>query len=190
MLRKRATCTEGPSFKKEYTMKKMIAILLILAFAGFGLFAADESAQESATIIVKSSVSDFSAFGVTTGKIANTGAFNSVKKFQEAVSSSVETTIVMLDLKAPVVVGYRSAINNSKAAVVLAISVSTLTSPNGVVELTVTPEAQTIPASPLNSFASLKDAPIRIKEKTSGSAALAPAGTYNAMITIALTTTI
>ncbi|MDY0288200.1 MAG: hypothetical protein RBR15_05200 [Sphaerochaeta sp.] len=171
-------------------MKRTIAILLILVLALFGLFAAAEDAQGPATVIVNSSVSDFSAFGVTSGLIANTGAFNSIAKFKGAVSSSVDTTIAMLDLKAPVLVGYLSGINNTKAAVLLAISVGALSSDNGVVELTVTPQGQTIPASPVNTFGTLKDVPIRIKEKSPGSAALAPAGTYLATITIALTTVV
>ncbi|MDY0287801.1 MAG: hypothetical protein RBR15_03145 [Sphaerochaeta sp.] len=169
-------------------MKKITAILLILVLAGFGLFAAVDNSKEAATIKVKTVVADFSAFGVSSLAVGD-DAFKTIAAFQGAVSSNVDTAIAMLSLNDFVLVGHLSGINNTTAPVALGLSISDLESgTSNKVALTLSTYAQTIDASKDSKFGTLKNIPISIKEATVGAAALAPAGTYNATITISLKT--
>ncbi len=171
-------------------MKKTIAILLVLLLAGLSIFATETpvaSTEDPATILVKSKVADFSAFGVTLEKITHSNAFNSIVEFQEKVSSSVSKTVSMLELKDPTLVGYLSGINNTATPVALTVSVGDLASGTNSIELKLQASATFIPAAASSKFGTLKDFPIKVQEKTAGKAALAPAGTYSATVTISLT---
>lgn len=168
-------------------MKKITAILLVLVLAGFGLFAAVDHTKSDATIKVETVVADFSAFGVSSLAIGD-DAFKTTAAFQGAVSSSVDTTIAMLSLTDYVLVGHLSGINNTAAAVTLGLSVEPLTSGSNTVDLTLSTTEQVIPASANSAFGTLKNTPVKVKEATTGAAALAPAGTYTTTITITLTT--
>ncbi len=94
----------------------------------------------------------------------------------------------MLSLTDYVLVGHLSGINNTAAAVTLGLSVEPLTSGSNTVDLTLSTTEQVIPASANSAFGTLKNTPVKVKEATTGAAALAPAGTYTTTITITLTT--
>lgn len=168
-------------------MKKITAILLILVLAGFGLFAAVDNTKSDATIKVKTVVADYSAFGVSSVAVGS-DAFKTIAAFQSAVGSNVDTTIAMLDLTGFVFVGNLSGINNTATPVGLTLSTTDLVSGTNKVALTLSTYEETIAASADSSFGTLENVAIEIKETTAGAAALAPAGTYNATITISLKT--
>lgn len=175
--------------KKGNTMKKTIAILLVLILAGFGLFAVvsqpQDEAAKPATIKVLSNVSNFSAFGVTTEKI-NYTEFVSIDKFLKAVDKSIESTVDMLALNNEVSIGFLSGVNNTKNQVSLYISTTDLASSSDRVGIRVTPNYTTIPSSAEDKFGSLRNTELFVKEVRAGAAAYAPAGSYSATITIAL----
>ena len=168
-------------------MKKSIAILLILTLAGFGLFAAVDNTKNDATIKISSTVENYSAFGVSTLEVKEDG-FVSIANFQGAVESSVDTKVDMLTLHSFVPVGFLSGINNTTGAVNLTISIDKLASGNDNVAMLISPTTATIKASANSKFGTLKNTVITVKEATTGAAALAPAGTYSATVTIALVT--
>lgn len=176
--------------KRKHIMKKTIAILLVLVLAGFGLFATvapvAEEAKKPATIKVLSTVNNFSAFGVTTEKISYT-EFVSIDKFLKAVDTSIETTVDMLALDNEVSIGFLSGVNNTKNKVSLYISTTDLASSSDRVGIRVTPNYTSIPSSAEDKFGSLRNTELFVKEVRAGAAAYAPAGSYSATITIALT---
>lgn len=171
-------------------MKKSIAILLVLVLASFGLFAVvatTPSVDDNASINIYSKVSDFSAFGVSTLEIDKDG-FKSIAKFLDAVNSSIDTKVNMLELNSFVNVGFLSGINNTAGAVNLTISIKDLVSGVNAVAMEVSPNKTTIDASKNSKFGTLQNTVIKVKEANSGSAALAPAGIYSTTVTISLVT--
>ena len=108
--------------------------------------------------------------------------------FESAVESTIEKEIAILDLKDAVDVGFVSGINNTASSVSLSVTTSDLKSGNNVIGLKVVSSFQvSIPKSSNSQFGTLKNSILQIKEKTPGAAALAPAGKYEATVTIALT---
>ena len=172
-------------------MKKTIAILLVLVLATAGLFAmvalppVDEA--KKSTINIYSSVQDFSAFGVSTLEVKKDG-FKSIANFQDAVNSSIDAKVDMLDLHSFVQVGFLSGINNTAGNVNLSISIENLVSGDNSVEMEVYPTRQVIEASKNSRFGTLENQIIKVKEAKRGAAALAPAGKYSTTVTISLVT--
>ena len=190
VLRKKAlikSCTGANELPKENTMKKSIAILLILTLATFGLFAAVDNAKTDATIKINSLVTSYSAFGVSTNVVIENG-FKSIALFEKSVSSSVDKTVDMLALGSYVDVGFLSGINNTSTAVELGITIADMVSGTDTVAMLVSPTAATIAPSASSKFGTLKNTVIKVKEATTGAAVLAPAGTYSTTVTISLTT--
>ena len=166
-------------------MKKSIAILLILVLATVGLFAAVDNDKKDATIKINALVNDYSAFGVSKTAVVENG-FKSIALFQKSVSSSVDTKVEMLDLHSSVKVGFLSDINNTTGKVKLSITIADLVSDNGKIAMLVSPTEATIAPSASSKFGTLQNTLIQVKEKETGAAALAPAGTYTTTITISL----
>ena len=168
-------------------MKKTIAILLILALATVGIFAAVDNTKADATILINSVVADYSAFGVS-ADVVNDNGFKSITAFEGSVSSSVPKTVEMLDLVSYVDVGFLSGINNTSTAVNLNITITDMVSGTDKVAMLVSPTTASIAASDNSKFGTLKNTVISVKEATTGAAALAPAGNYSTTVTIALKT--
>ena len=162
---------------------------------------------ETAKITVTTTVAQFASFGVTAAAVDNAN-FATKALFDAAVGTTLSTAIDMLDLGAidsssnpiPVEVGKLSGINNTIGAVTLSITTTDLEGTVGAaktagisgaaakVALTVLPTSVTIGAATNSAFGTLKNQSITVKETTPGSAALAPAGGYEATITIQVTT--
>jgi len=192
VLRKKAQkklASEPRNSPKETIMKKIIAILLILILAGFGLFAAVDNTKTDATINITALIADYSAFGVSSIAVIEDG-FRSIVKFQSAVATSINAEVIMLDLVSYVDVGFLSGINNTSSAVNLSITIANLVSGTGTssVALLVSPATAIIAPSSSSQFGTLRNTVIKVKEATAGSAALAPAGDYTSTVTIALGT--
>ncbi len=188
VLRKKAllkSCTGANELPKEHTMKKSIAILLILILAGFGLFAAVDNTKTDATIKINSLVTSYSAFGVSTVAVSKDG-FKSIANFQKEAKTSIDTGVDMLKLFEDVSVGFLSGINNTSSAVTLYITIEDLVSDSAKVPMTVPPEKTIIAASAKSEFGTLQNTVIKVKETTPGTAALAPAGKYTTTVTISL----
>jgi len=180
------SCIGANELPKGNTMKKSIAILLILVFAGFGLFAAVENNNKDANIKVYTNVDEFSAFGVSFDKVTGNG-FLSIANFQKEVSPTIDNNVKMLELFDYVDIGFLSGINNTTNVVYLDITIDKLVSDNGdVVGMLVSPEKEIIDPSKNNKFGTLQNSVISVKEAEKGAAALAPAGKYETTITIAL----
>ena len=178
---------------KELIMKHTIAILLVLVLASVGLFAMVASDptvnndKNASTINIYTNVREFSAFGVSTLEVDRDG-FKSIAKFQDAVTSSIDTKVDMLNLHSFVDVGFLSGINNTASNVDLFISIDDLVSGDNAVAMEVSPRRATIDASKKSAFGTLRNTVIKVKEAKVGSAALAPAGTYRTTVTISLIT--
>ena len=174
-------------------MKKTIAILLVLAIASVGLFAmvaADPTVNDDkkpAAINIYTDVKAFSAFGVSSNKVADKD-FNSIARFQEAVQSSIDTKVDMLSLHDFVDVGFLSGVNNTKGKVDLSITVDQLVSGDDTVNLVVSPKEISIDPSKNSKFGTLENLQLKVKESKRGAAALAPAGKYSTTVTISLIT--
>ena len=172
-------------------MKNSIAIILVLVLTSIGLFASVaipvNNDKESASIHITSYIKDFSTFGVSLNKIES-DSFTSIAKFQDSVSSSVDTKVDMLMLNSMVDVGFLSGINNTRSDVYLSITVDKLVSGKDSVDLVVSPKEATLSPAKNSRFGTLQNALIQVQEKEAGSAALAPAGTYTTTVTIALVT--
>jgi len=173
-------------------MKHSVAILLVLVLASFGLFAmvaapSVDNEKTDASINITSNVSDFSAFGVSTGKVESE-SFSSIANFQNAVLSSVDTKVDMLNLHSFVDVGFLSGINNTKSNVDLTITIKDMVSGDDSVAMLVNPTKATIAPSKDSKFGTLQNTLIQVKEYSAGSAALAPAGEYSTTVTISLVT--
>ncbi len=170
-------------------MKKTIAILLVLVIATFGLFAKPTDTPEDmkdASIHILTKVDDFSAFGVSLKELAPE-SFTSIASFQKDVQSSVSKDDVnMLDLNNFVEVGFLSGINNTKSKVELSLSVNPLKSENNEVDLVLNVTKASINHAANSQFGTLVNQSIQVKEKTTGAAALAPAGEYKTDVTISL----
>ena len=165
-------------------MKKTILILLVLVLATFSLTASigDKS------IIIKAPVEGFTVFGVSSEKVIDAN-FKTQALFESAVKTSVEKEINILALKDAVDVGYLSAINNRSNKVSLYISTSNLVSGSNTIAIKVMDNYEDIPASANSKYGTLKNTLLQIKETVPGAAALAPAGRYEATVTISLTST-
>lgn len=154
----------------------------------FGLFATDvDNTKGPATIEVISEVAPFSTFGVSLIGVTD-HYFQSIEKFQRAVSSSIATDIEMIALNTGRQIAFLSGINNTNGPVEITVTISDLVSGNNVVPLKVSPTEATIPAAKDSAFGTLKNARINIQELNRGSSLVAPAGDYKATITFALTT--
>jgi len=169
-------------------MKHTIAILLVLVIASVGLFADStvNNDKKAATIIITSNVMEYSAFGVSLGKVESE-SFKSIAMFQNAVQTSVDTKVDMLTLHDYVQVGFLSGINNTKSEVILTVTIDELVSGNDTVAMLVSPTRAIITPARDSKFGTLQNSVIQVKEATAGSAALAPAGDYTTMVTISLT---
>ena len=184
---------EPTSSSKEPIMKHTIAILLVLVLATVGLFSApavDSSVLDTmkpSSINISSNVNAFAAFGVSKRKV-DSDDFNSIALFQNAVKSSINTRVDMLELNKKVDVGFLSGINNTSGPIYLTISVEALVSNNNSVGLVVSPIQATLTPSENSKFGTLRNLLIQVQEKERGAAALAPAGEYTTTVTIALVT--
>jgi len=192
VLRKKArkkSCTGAYKLLKERNVKHTIAILLVLVLASVGLFATptENNDKNAATVNITSNVSEYSAFGVSLKKVES-GSFNSIATFQDAVQSSVANTVDMLNLHDFVAVGFLSGINNTKSEVKLTVTIDELVSGKDTVAMLVSPASATITPAKDSKFGTLVNSLIQVKEATSGAAALAPAGEYTTTVTIALVT--
>ncbi|MDX9825362.1 MAG: hypothetical protein RBU26_10535 [Sphaerochaeta sp.] len=171
-------------------MKKTIAILLVLVIGMVGVWAADALATtvEDAKITVNTTVAAEASFGLTDAETDVAEAdFATKALFDAAVADTITTSIDMLDLVGNVEVGRLSGINNTATAITLYVSTTSLISGSNEVELTVSPVSATIPAAANSAFGTLKNEKIYVAEKTAGKAALAPAGSYSATVTINVT---
>ena len=172
-------------FKKENIMKKTIVILSILLIATTAMFATVVDGNKS--IIIKAPVEGFAIFGVSTSSVHYTN-FKTKALFENAVQTTIEKEIAILDLKNDVAVGYLSGINNTASAVSLYVTTSDLVSGNNTIGLKVVNSySSSIPGSSDSKFGTLENTILKIKETTPGAAALAPAGKYEATVTISLT---
>ena len=168
-------------------MKKTLAILLILIFAGFGLFAAVDT-NGPTKITMKSVVDEFIAIGVSSSRLALTD-FASLETYLNKANSTVETDINMLDLSSNTLVGFVSGVNNSKKTISVYLSTTDLTSGSDRVGLSMVTNYTSIPSSKDSKFGVLQGTQIFVKENTAGAAAKAPAGTYRGTITVSLSAT-
>jgi len=171
-------------------MKKTIAILLVLGIGMVGVWAADALATtvEDAKITVTTTVASEASFGLTAaGTDVAAANFATKALFDDAVADTISTDIDMLDLVENVEVGRLSGINNTATSITLYVSTTSLVSGSNQVELTVSPVTAVIPAAASSAFGTLKNEKIYVKEKLSGKAALAPAGSYSATVTINVT---
>ncbi len=192
VLRKKALknlAQEPSSSSKELTMKKTIAILLVLVIAASGIFAIPADSPEDkkdSSINITTKVEDFSAFGVSLARL-DASSFNSIASFQGSVQSSVDNdTVKMLDLNKFVEVGFLSGINNTKSPVKLFISIEPLKSGDNQVDLILNEYTTSIESADKSKFGTLQNHSIKVMEKTAGDAALAPAGEYSTIVTISL----
>lgn len=164
-------------------MKKTILILLVLILATFTIIAADSDK----TIEIKANVAEYSVFGVSLTELSH-DTFKSVALFESAIKSSVEKSIDILDLKGRVGVGYVSGINNTSNAVKIFVTTSDLVSGNNTIGLKVVSAYNVfIPAASNSEYGKLKNSLLVVQEKIPGTAALAPAGSYEATLTVSLT---
>jgi hypothetical protein len=165
-------------------MKKTLSILLVLALAGFGLFAA-VTTDGPAKIKMNSIVDEFIAIGVSSARLAYDD-FVSLDTYLDKANSTIDTDINMLDLSSNTSVGFVSGVNNSKKTISIYLSTTALTSGSDKVGLTMVTNYTTIPGSKESKFAFLQGTEIFVKENTPGAAARALAGTYTGTITIKL----
>jgi len=168
-------------------MKKTLAILIILLLAGTGLFADVDDTKTPSKINITSEVAQYSSFGVSLTTINNHDV-SSIERFERAVSSSISVTVDMLYIYGDKVIGYLSGLNNTKSPVKLELSITDLVSGNNAVPMIIIDPEATIPAATNNAYGLLWSVPVKIKEKVGGSGRLAPAGNYQATITISAIT--
>jgi len=166
-------------------MKKSILILTSLLLIASSLFAA-VSDDSNKTIVIKAPVEGYALFGVTSSQVDYTN-FKSRALFESAVESTIDTEINILDLSKSVSVGYVSGINNTKNKVSLYVSTSDLKSGDDVIGLKVVTNYASIPGSSDSKLGSLQNTLLQVTEKVPGAAALAPAGSYEATLTVSLT---
>ncbi|NCB01423.1 MAG: hypothetical protein EOM67_04545 [Spirochaetia bacterium] len=163
-------------------MKKTILILTALLLLTTSVFAEDNNKY----ILISAPVAEYTVFGVSPAKI-DYDYFKSKALFESAIKTSIDKEINILDLKGPVDVGYVSAINNTQKTVSVFISTSDLTSGKNTIGLKVITNYDKIPAAANSKFGILRGTLLQIQEKTPGASALAPAGKYEATVTISLT---
>ena len=165
-------------------MKKSIVILTALLLITSSLFAA-VSDDSNKTIVIKAPVEGYALFGVTSSQVDYTN-FKSRALFESAVDSTIDTEIEILDLSKAVPVGYVSGINNTHNKVSLYISTSNLKSGDDESGLKVVTNYASIPGSSDSKIGVLNSTLLEVTEKVPGAAALAPAGSYEATLTISL----
>ncbi len=164
-------------------MKKQIILLLILTLVTFSIVAA----ENDKSIVIKSNVPEYSSFGVSLDELSY-DVFKSQELFEGAVETSVEKSIDILSLKDRVTVGYVSGINNTSSSVRMYVTTTDLVSGNNTIGLRVVSAYNVfIPSSSNSRYGILRNSPLVVQEKASGSAALAPSGSYEATLTISLT---
>lgn len=178
-------CTEAFRLPTGDPMKKKPAILLIALLLGTGLFAA-ATEKGTAKIHVSSLVAEFSLFGVSSTRLLPV-AYTSIANFSDAVSASIDSTVVMTDLGSDTPVGYVAALNNTKKPLNIYLAASPLTNGTDRVLIHVTPTHFNIPKAAESKFGILESSTIYLREKTPGAALRAPAGEYTSTIRITVT---
>lgn len=175
--------------KRKPTMKKTIAILVILLLTSFSLFSTGvDNTKRPSTINVTAEIDPIVVFGVISPGGVSNHDFQTIARFKSAISSSLEIDVVMVDLYNGFQIAFLAGINNTNSPVTIDITITDLVSGDNAVALTVTPTQAIIPAAANNAFGILNNARINIKEAVRGRSRLAPAGDYKATITFALTT--
>lgn len=180
-------CKEAYTLLIGEYMKRTTAFLAIVLLIGSGLFAATQTGP--AKIKVSSVVTDFTVFGVSLFPLLPTD-YTSLVNYSNAASSSIDSSVTMVELDGEVTVGYLSAINNTKKTIMLYVATTALTTGDGPndsrVGLHVRPNNYKIPPAKDSKYGILESSPLRIIETTKGAAKRAPAGTYTAIIRVTL----
>ncbi len=167
-------------------MKKTILILVAILLVTSSLFAAVTSETGDKKIVITAPVAAYTVFGVTSSPV-DYNNFKSKALFESAVQDTIETEIEILDLSGNVDVGYVAGINNTKNAISLYISTTDLVSGSDIIPIKVVTNYAAIPGAADSKIGTLSSKLLQITESTPGASALAPAGDYEATLTISLT---